>query len=153
MKKIAVFAVAAALLAFVATPAEAFDRNTMLGTPRIAAPAAMGYVRLPFNSPNSRRLPRAGLMLSAPGMDAPGKPYVRSAFPGVVDFGVTRRSVRSRWTPTLNIGDHVAWAANPDALPKDIPRLDLMGGSTSGLIVGAVSAAIITGVYIGATND
>ena len=151
MKKIAVFA-AAALFAS-AMPAQAFDRNTMLGTPRIAAPAAMGYVRVPFNTANSHRMPRAGLMLSAPGMDAPGRPYVRSAYAGVVDFGVTRRSARSRWTPTLNVSDHVAWAAYPDALPKDTPRLDLLGGSTSWLIVGAVSAAIITGVYIGSTND
>lgn len=151
MKKIAAFAAALALSLPLAAPAQAFDRNTMFGIPRLSGPMPMGYVRVPFHGAKSR-LPRAGVMLTSPGMSSVDKPLIRSAAPGVVDFGVTRRSARTRWTPTLNVSDNVAWAGNPDALPKDTKRLDLMGSGASWIIVGVASAAIITAVVASSAN-
>jgi hypothetical protein len=148
MKRIAAFIVAAALSVPLAAPAQAFDRFTMFGQPRLSGPVPMGYVRLPFHGTASR-MPRAGVMLSSPGMYSVDRPLIRSAQTGVVDFGVTRRSARSRWTPTVNVSDHVAWAGNPDALPKDAKRLDLMGGSTTWIIVGVASAALATAIMAG----
>ena len=153
MRKIAAFAAALVFSAALAAPAMAFDRNTMLGAPRLSAPVAMGYMRLPFNGAKSHRMPRAGLMLSAPGVYSVARPLVRSAAPGIVDLGVTRRNFRSRGTVTLNVSDHVAWASDPSVLPKGTPHLDLGGGSVSWMVVGVASAAILTGVYVGSTAD
>ena len=148
MRKAAVFATAAAWAMQLATPAFAFDRNTMLGAPRFQGPAAMGYVRVPFGGSSSHSLPRAGLMISAPGAATLGRPLIRSAVPGAVDFGFTGKSFDHPWTATLNVSDRVAWAADPAALPKNTPHLmGELGGATSWIIVGVASAAIIIGAY------
>lgn len=149
MLKIAAFAVAAALSLPSVAQAQNFDRFTLFGQPRLSGPVAMGYVRMPFQG-DKTRLPRAGVMLSSPGMYNVARPLIRSAQPGVVDFGVTGRSLRSkRWTSTLNISGHVAWAADPKALPKDTPRLEMLGDGASWMIVGAASVAIASAILAG----
>lgn len=152
MKKFAVFAAVAALAVQVAAPASAavFNDYTMQGWQRTSGPAAMGYVRLPFNGSASHQLPRAGLMLSGPGSISAGHVYVRSAVPGAVDFGFTGRSFTSPWTATLNLSNTIAWASNPAALPKNTPHL--LEGPTTWIIVGAVSAALIVGFYVGSES-
>lgn len=149
MKKYAALVAATALVGQLATPAfaaGAFNDATMLGWQQRSAPAAMAYFSVPFHAERSDRIqPRAGLMITAPQAYYPGAMSSRVSKPGMVDLAFTGNTFDSPWTATLNVQNQVAWASDPKALPKNTKQLFESG--VSWVVVGALSAGIIIGVY------
>jgi hypothetical protein len=149
MKKHALLTAIAVLACHGATPALAAgpnDPTTMQGWQRIAEPAAMAYVRVPFHATRKdRRQARAGIMITSPRTYRAGQVFTRTSAPGMVDFGFTGTSFSSPWTATLNVSTSVAWAQDPEVLPKNTHYLSDSG--LSWVVVGVISAGIIGGVY------
>ncbi len=148
MKKSTFVVAAFALAAQVVTPAFAgsYDFNPALGPQRTAAPAAMGYFRLPLHAgAKDSAQPRAGFMITSPQTYRVGQTFSRIGAPGMVDIGFTGRDLSTPWTATLNVSNTVAWAQNPDALPKNTHYLFESG--LSWVVVGVISAGIIGGIY------
>ena len=149
MKKCVALVATAALVAQLATPAFAagtFNDATMLGWQQRSAPAALAYFSVPFHTARQGRLqPRAGLMITAPQAYYPGKMSALTSAPGMVDFAFTGKDFNSPWTGTLHVQNQVVWASDPKALPKNTKQLFESG--VSWVVVGALSAGIIIGVY------
>ena len=147
MNKPAVSLALVALLGQLAAPAYAggtFNETTMLGWQKTSRPAAMAYVRLPFHAGRAdASQPRAGFMITAPRGYRVGAMPVRTAAPGVIDFGFTGRNFQSAWTASINVNDAVAWASKPEALPKNATHLFESGASW--VVVGLISVGIVAG--------
>lgn len=150
MKKLAAFAAAVAMAGQLVSPAYAagaFNETTMLGWRHVSAPAAVAYFKMPLQTDNALKAqPRAGLMISSPKSYTASNAVMYQSGSGAVDIGFTGRSFDSPWTASLMVNNHVAWASNPDALPKNTPHLFESG--TSWVMVGLLSAGIIAGVYV-----
>ena len=136
------------------TPALAagpFGDTTIYGQQRVAAPAAMAYVRVPFHAAKVDAFqPRAGVVITAPKAYRVGEAFTRTAAPGIIDFGFTGRDFTSPWTATVNVSGNVAWAEDPKALPKNTHNLFESG--TSWIVVGLLSVGIAGGVYVLSTR-
>jgi hypothetical protein len=154
MKKYAALAAVIALTGQTVSPAFAagvFNDTTMLGWKRTSEPAAVAYFKMPFQSgPGLKAQPRVGLMISSPRSYSASTAIVHQAGSGVVDLGFTGRDFYSPWTATLNFNNQVAWASNPDALPKNTKYF--LESGTSWALVGVASAAIIAGVILASEN-
>lgn len=150
MKKLAALVAVAAMAGQLVSPAYAggvYNNTTMQGWQRTAEPAAMAYFRLPFQtSRNERAKPSIGLMITGPHAYSVNSGLVRSASPGVIDLAITGQTLRSPWTAALRVNDRLAWASNPEALPKDTPHLFESG--TSWAVVGLVTVGVIAGIYV-----
>lgn len=150
MKKYAAVAAAVAMTGQLIAPAQAagvFNDTTMLGWQRTSQPAAVAYFKIPLQADKGYAAqPRAGLMISGPKSYAAGTAVMHQSGPGALDLGFTGRDFSSPWTASLMVSNQVAWAANPDALPKNAPHMFESG--TSWVVVGLLSAGIIAGVYV-----
>ena len=123
-----------------------FGDTTIYGQQRIAAPAAMAYVRVPFHAARTDAFqPRAGVVITAPQAYRVGEAFTRTAAPGIIDLGFTGRDFTSPWTATVNVSGNVAWAEDPKSLPKNTHSLFESG--TSWIVVGLLSVGIAGGVY------
>ena len=154
MKKYAAFAAAIAMAGQLVSPAAAgvFNETTMLGWRRVSEPAAVAYFKIPLQTGKGfKAQPRAGFMISAPKSYSADSAVLQQAGAGMVDFGFTGRHFDRPWTASLMVSNQVAWASNPEALPKNTPHLFESGASW--VVVGLLSAGIIVGVYALSDRD
>lgn len=150
MKKLATFVAAVAMAGQLVSPAYAagaFNETTMLGWRHVSAPAAVAYFKMPLQTVKGfSAQPRAGLMISSPKSYSASAPVMYQSGSGAVDFGFTGRNFDSPWTASLMVSNQLAWANNPEALPKNTPHLFESGASW--VMVGLLSAGVIAGVYV-----
>ncbi len=151
MRKMSAFIAIAAMASQLATPAFAAEISNPTGPQgwrRQSEASAMAYFRMPLGVARAHGAqPRFGIMALAPRPYGANDPALYMDAPVLVDVGFTGRDLNSKWTAALTVGDTVAWAQDPAALPPGTRVRLFEDAPVTWLIVGLATIGAGVGIF------